>query len=756
MRKFLSVLLVLALAIVCFQGIVLADDGDTVLIIHTNDVHGYLESEYDDDGNLTKLGMEHVAAVHKAHPDSILVDAGDFSQGATFAGLAHGLSVYETMNAAGYDIAALGNHEFDWGVAEFEENIKVAQFEVICANVSVSEDFKDVSPYLYNMKPYTVREVNGHKIAFFALDTAQLNGMVSPSTLKAGGVETRADLSNVAKETVELIKKEAPDVQAIVAITHCGYSEESTGSETSYDVAKVDGVDVVIDAHDHENRLGDLAKNVDGTLVVSTGTALQHIGGLELTFDGDKLSGVRSFDIGEEAKTLEGDADTKAVIDSWNAKFDEIRNQVVFSSDVNLWGGNLNGFDAHDEAVTASIARRGYTNAGALMTDSILWQAKKWLAENYESHGLDKDIPIVAYFGGGSVRGTAKAGEITLGALMSVYSFSFEDAEDSYVLVTPKILYDLVEHGVNFISEQDPETGFLTADGSVHGRFPHFSGMDYVYDVTQPASHEYDKENMKMPDFIGTRVVSITLDDGTVLDRNDNETKIMLCTGSYQIGGGDSYWMQGLFNDEPDYGGYQYVEFIDSAQGNQGDHLIDYVNEVYGGHITAEDYPIHGTKFQRVNDPYTKDTFDSKVTVTKSGEDPIANTKYTVYVNGEAKEFTTDGEGKFVIEGLQNGPNEIRIIGDGYDSGSIYLDNYCGLQNPVAVNAPGEIAPGTTVEAPKTEEPVSEPAAEPASEPAEPAVPAKKSNATGWVIGVIAVAAVAGCGYYFLKKKKSE
>ena len=89
MRKIISLLLVLALAVTALQGIVLADDGDTVLIIHTNDVHGYVESEYDDDGNLTKLGMEQVAAVHKAHENSILVDAGEVSQGATVAGLAH-------------------------------------------------------------------------------------------------------------------------------------------------------------------------------------------------------------------------------------------------------------------------------------------------------------------------------------------------------------------------------------------------------------------------------------------------------------------------------------------------------------------------------------------------------------------------------------------------------------------------------------------------------------------------------------------
>ncbi len=733
MKRLIAIFIVMVLAVLTMASAAFAEDGlDTVTIYHTNDVHGYVESSYDKEGNLTKLGMEHVAALKKAHPDAILVDAGDYSQGSLFSNLAHGASSFDVMNHAGYDIAAIGNHEFDWGVDEFEENAKIREFQIICANISIKDDMKDVSPYLASMPPYVVKEVKGHKIAFFALDTAELYGMVKPATLKAGGIEVREDLVNVATEMVAKIREEVPDVGAIVCLTHCGYIPDGA-NETSYHVAGVEGIDIVIDAHDHETRLGDTAKKVGDTMVVSTGTQLQHIGAVTLSFDGDKLVTIQSYDAGPEAMTLEGDPDTLRAIADWNKIFADLKAEVAFKSEVNFWGGNLKGRDASDNDVTASIARRGYTNAGQLISDARMWQAKEWLAENYEAFELDPATPIVGIFGGGSVRGSFKAGDVTLGDLMSCYSFSFEDAQNSYVLITPKVLYDTIEHGVNIFLSQDPETGMLTADGSTHGRFPQIAGASYVFDITQPASHEYDKDNMKMPDFIGSRVQSITLDDGTVLDRNDNETPIILITGSYEIGGGDSYWMLGVLNDAEDYGGYQYIPLLATPDGNSGDILIDYIKTQLGGVVKAESYPLTSDRIKRVNDVYTGESYEAVLTVTTDGETPLADTAVKVYVDGKLTEMTTDADGKLTIEGLTNGAHEVRVIGEGYDSGTVYLDNYVGLVHPILSHTPGEIEIGGEVA---------------------PVEPAKTTSPVLWI--VLAVAAVAVIAYLMSRKKKTE
>ena len=79
MKRLIAFFTLVALAVGVFVTTAFADT-DTVTVFHTNDIHGYVESAYDGDGNLTKLGMEHVAALKKAHPDAILIDAGDFDK----------------------------------------------------------------------------------------------------------------------------------------------------------------------------------------------------------------------------------------------------------------------------------------------------------------------------------------------------------------------------------------------------------------------------------------------------------------------------------------------------------------------------------------------------------------------------------------------------------------------------------------------------------------------------------------------------
>ena len=661
---------------------------DVVNIYHTNDMHGSVEAAFNEETNeIEKPGLDHVAALHAADENSLLVDAGDFSQGTLFANMAHGLSVVEAMNAAGYDLAALGNHEFDFSVAELEANLAAAEFEVISANVTIDEAHAADFPLLAGMPQYVVKTVGERQIAFFSVDTPELNGMVSPATLSAGGVQVRTDISALAAEIVDAIQAEVPDVDAIIAVTHCGMSEGGAG-ETSYDLAGVEGITAVIDGHDHQLRLGDSAVDVNGTLIVSTGCNLENVGCLTLDFSGGEVA-VSSSNVAADAMAAEPVAAVTEVIDSWNAEFEEIKSEVVFSSEINFWGGNLSGITADGEEIQASVARRGETNAGSLVADARRWKALNWLAENWDSDayaefGLTEEMPVVVLGGGGSVRGSFGAGEVTLGQLMTAYSFGFEDAEDTYVLITPKIMYDMIEHGVNIFLGQDTETGMLDADGSIHGRFPQASGFTYVYDITQPASTEYDKDALTMPTTIGSRVQSITLEDGTVLDKNDNETPMLLVASDYEIGGGDSYWMIGALNEAENYGGYQYVPAIATPAGNYGDTVIDYVNEVYGGTIPADAYPINSGRITRVNDPYTGEGFTTSITVTDGGQ-PLAGAALTATVNGVESAVTADDAGVVSLD-LANGPSEIRLTGEGYDSGALYLDNYCGLYNAVAEN----------------------------------------------------------------------
>ena len=130
------------------------------VILHSNDVHGALD------------GYAYMAALKKqyeaAGADVIVVDAGDFTQGNPYVSLSKGHSAIDLMNAAGYDLVTLGNHEFDFGYAQLMENLKDAKFKAICANVYLKGSTDPI------LDPSTIIETkSGLKVGFFGMETPE-------------------------------------------------------------------------------------------------------------------------------------------------------------------------------------------------------------------------------------------------------------------------------------------------------------------------------------------------------------------------------------------------------------------------------------------------------------------------------------------------------------------------------------------------------------------------------------------------------
>jgi len=140
--------------------------GKTV-ILHSNDVHGALD------------GYAYIAKYAQIVKDEggevIVVDAGDFSQGNPYVSLSKGHTAIELMNAAGYDLATLGNHEFDFGYEQLMENLKDANFQVISADV-----YKDGELIL---PATTIIEKGGVKIGFFGMETPETATKVNPGLI---------------------------------------------------------------------------------------------------------------------------------------------------------------------------------------------------------------------------------------------------------------------------------------------------------------------------------------------------------------------------------------------------------------------------------------------------------------------------------------------------------------------------------------------------------------------------------------------
>ena len=214
-KKLLSLLLVLCLVLSLSCTAFAVDeakplDGKTV-ILHSNDVHGAID---------LYAAMASLKADYAAQgAEVILADAGDYSQGTVYVSVNKGADAVTMMNATGYDVATIGNHEFDYGYAQLAENMKAAKFKVLCADV-LGADGKTI------FDANTIIEKGGVKIGFFGLETPEAQTKANPKLIE--GLQFLAgkdgsELYNCAAAQVADLKAKGADI--IVCLAHLGVDE---------------------------------------------------------------------------------------------------------------------------------------------------------------------------------------------------------------------------------------------------------------------------------------------------------------------------------------------------------------------------------------------------------------------------------------------------------------------------------------------------------------------------------------------------
>lgn len=213
-----------------------------LVILHTNDTHSQIEPyTYKADTNVGGFLRREalVREIRTQHPDLLLFDAGDFSQGSPYYNFFKGYTEVKMMNAMGYDAITLGNHEFDNGSAALAKLLKKATFDIVCANYIFHN--KALSKVV---KKHIVLERNGLKIGVFGL-TIDLRTLVFPSTYRD---LTYLDPVASAKNEVAELKSLGCDV--IVCLSHLGIDENMVND---FVVAKeVPDIDVIIGGHSHK------------------------------------------------------------------------------------------------------------------------------------------------------------------------------------------------------------------------------------------------------------------------------------------------------------------------------------------------------------------------------------------------------------------------------------------------------------------------------------------------------------------------
>ena len=242
-------------------------------ILHSNDMHGdFYEENVADQlvGGVSRLSG-YIDKVRQEHENTLYCIAGDMFQGNIIDTEYRGLSTIEIMNALSPDIATLGNHEVDYGVAHLLFLEKCAKFPIINANLYIK------SNYARLFKPHAVIEIGGMKVLFIGIITEE----VIAQTKKEALIGSFVDIHEAAKEIGKICNAyNATDVDLTVLLTHIGFEEDKQLAQL---LDPAWGVDIIIGGHTH--TVLEKPEIVNDIVIVQAGTGTDLIGRFDLVID---------------------------------------------------------------------------------------------------------------------------------------------------------------------------------------------------------------------------------------------------------------------------------------------------------------------------------------------------------------------------------------------------------------------------------------------------------------------------------------
>ena len=499
MRKFLSVLLAMAMVLsLTVTGFAIEDTATTrepevmteeatmagkTVILHTNDVHGAVEGY----AYIAQLKADYEAK----GAEVILVDAGDFSQGTTYVSSTKGADAVTMMNAAGYDVVTLGNHEFDYGYAQLKENMSKAKFKVVCADV-----FNEDGTPIFDAS-YTYTTKSGVKVGFFGMETPETQTKANPALIKGLTFADKDAFTKAAADQVAALK----DADVVICLAHLGVDAESAPYRSTDLYAAVKGIDFIIDGHSHTV----MTKGEKGEPIQSTGTAFKNIGVIVIDDASKKIESNSLYEIKEDtAKDATVAAAAKVIVDRVNNEYG-----VKFATSK----VELNG------AKAPNGNRDVETNNGDLITDAMRWKA----LQNKDGLTVNEDH-VVAITNGGGIRAAIAKGDVTKKDINTVLPFGNTVA---VVYVTGEQLLEALEAST-----------FSTP--TAVGGFPQVSGINF----TIHTGKAYDKNDATYPEstYYGPKTINrVVINSVNGKEFKANEVYAVV-TNNFCAAGGDTYY----------------------------------------------------------------------------------------------------------------------------------------------------------------------------------------------------------------------
>ena len=470
MKRFLSLLLTLCL-VFSLMPAALADGGaksDDIVILYTNDVHTYIDNQVLSDPTDKKsekvngLSYASVASLKKGLQEDyntvLLMDAGDHIQGTAYGSMDKGETIIELMNAAGYDAAALGNHEFDYGMERCLELVDKAEYPYLSCNFYHEESGVKGESVL---DAYKLFDANGKKVAIIGITTPESFTKSTPAYFQdengnyiygiAGGTDG-SELYDAVQSAIDAASKEA---DYVIALGHLGNDPASKPWTSEEVIANTTGLDAFIDGHSHSTVLGKEVTDKGGNTVVLTQTG-QYLGAIgKLVIDVDAEENSISTSLIDFYKFRDDEyVDDAAVSEIQNEWIKEITNQlgvVIGYADVT--------FDNYD-AGGNRLVRKQETNTGDFAADALYYL--------FDNMDLDVDVAIM---NGGGVRNTAVTGDLSYLSCKSIHTFGNVACLQT---ITGQQLLDALEWGAR-------DAGKTDSDGNPRecGGFLQVSGLTY-------------------------------------------------------------------------------------------------------------------------------------------------------------------------------------------------------------------------------------------------------------------------------------
>ncbi|MCI9403506.1 MAG: bifunctional metallophosphatase/5'-nucleotidase [Oscillospiraceae bacterium] len=453
MKKFLSLALAFVMTLSLAAPALAAEKEDeAITILYTNDVHSYVSKD---------LTYSRIAAYKASLDNVLLVDAGDNVQGTVYGADDKGESIVKLMNAAGYDAATLGNHEFDYTMAGTQNVIEWAKYPYLSCNLYHEGELM--------LEPYKVFEVGGKKVALVGITTPE---SITKSTPKyfmddegnfvysiAGGEDGTA-LYTAVQTAIDAAAKEA---DVVIALGHLGIDEASEPWTSRNVIANTTGLSAFIDGHSHsEIPMEEVTDKAGRTVILSqTGTGLENVGRMSIAADGTVKTELLTA---EDLADFTPDAEVKALEEALVAAVDAKLDQIIGATKVNL---NINGTDGKRSV------RKEETNIGNFCQDAYLYVAGQM--------GFEVDV---AFNTGGGIRATIPAGEITTKMVKTVYPW---DGEVVVKDITGQELLDALEWGCRTANVENTNEV---------GGFPNVANIKFDVNLAVESTVQQDETGM--------------------------------------------------------------------------------------------------------------------------------------------------------------------------------------------------------------------------------------------------------------------